>query len=62
MVGPDHILDPAKIEAAALALVKAYGDAALERAVKLEKDSAVPEFAEAVTLEVERLLKRRPLS
>lgn len=58
MVGPDHILDPAKIALAARALVEKYGDAALERARMLERESYVGHVAEAVRQEVERLLRR----
>jgi len=58
MVRPENILDPAKVGLAARALVEQYGDAALARAIELERESDVAPFAAAVRQEVEKLLKR----
>lgn len=51
-----NLIDHADVARAADLLQRAYGDQALARARQIEAQARIPEFAEAVTLEVERRL------
>lgn len=50
-------LDAEKILRAAAFLVSAYGEGAIQRARRLEAESAVPAVARQVRMEVERLMQ-----
>lgn len=54
MIATNDAVEAAKVAQTATALIDKYGDGALVRAVRLEQDSASPQFAAAVRAEVER--------
>jgi hypothetical protein len=50
-------VDPAEVARAADLLQQAYGEQALDRARRVEAEATSPEFAAAVTAEIERRLR-----
>jgi hypothetical protein len=55
---PADAIDPTEVARAADLLQQAYGDDALERARRIESQAKSPQFAAAVTAEIERRLRK----